>query len=80
MFAIHYCCQLRGSGPKRLIRTGRYLRDKHKIILDKNYDSHVPQLMRPELFEKNTQDRLSVWTWIYDMYIVFRSQSSPKRG
>ena len=37
---------------KRLIRTGRYLRDKHKIILDKNYDSHVPQLMRPELFEK----------------------------
>lgn len=41
-----------GKWTKRLIRTGRYLRDKHKIILDKNYDSHVPQLMRPELFEK----------------------------
>ena len=30
-----------GKWTKRLIRTGRYLRDKHKIILDKNYDSHV---------------------------------------
>lgn len=36
---------------RRLVRTGEFVRDNHKVVLDKNYDAHVPQPMEVSKFE-----------------------------
>ena len=45
-----------GKWTKRLIRTGALSRDKHKIILDKNYDSEFNTVIYVQNCLKNRKN------------------------